>query len=58
MAEFEGEQAIMDRLRLPWAAIWRLWRYKKLPLVWIDSHPTLSAEDLAAWEADAARRNQ
>lgn len=58
MTDFVGEQQIMDRLLLPWAAIWRLWRYEGLPLIWVDGRPTLSAEDLAAWEADHWRRNQ
>jgi hypothetical protein len=58
MIDFVGEQTIMDLLRLPWAAIWRLWRYDGLPLIWVDGKPTLSAVDLAAWESGQARRNQ
>jgi hypothetical protein len=51
MTDFVGEQAIIDRLRLPWPAVWRLWRYERLPLVWVDGRPTLDAQDLAAWQA-------
>lgn len=51
----EGQQQIMDHFCLPWAVIWRLWRYDRLPLVWAGDTPTLDLAALQKWQRRPAQ---